>query len=84
MATEDKDMDETKQWISGCVAAVLLFTIFFGGAVSCAVKDMSNQTARRQSDNLRMVETVRAACGGDMNETARTAACIVSLTAASK
>jgi hypothetical protein len=56
-------------WISGCIAGVVMFGVLVGGVTSCAVIDSQQQTKR-----------VEAACTGNLSsDAARSAACTLAL-----
>ena len=62
-------MSDASAWVSGVIAAVLLFALLVGGPVTCTVLTQREITKQ-----------VQFACTGDLqHDAARSAACVLAL-----
>lgn len=62
-------MNDTVTWISGAIAAVMIFAMLVAGPATCTVLTQREITKQ-----------VQVACGGDLkDDAARSAACVLAL-----
>ena len=74
------DAHETRQWITGCICAVIAVAIVIGGPTACAIE--LGEQGNRKAANYQEQATARvtAACNGDLKTDAvRATACLAAV-----